>query len=932
MTREPRMSDHGEHVAALFEAAVSLDPEQRSAFLDRACGDEGSVRQEVEELLQADAAASSFLKHPVFHQPTADDTHGSQATIGPYHLLELIGQGGMGEVWLAEQRQPVRRRVAIKLIKVGMDTREVMARFESERQALALMDHPAIAKVFEAGSTPEGRPYFVMEYVAGIPITAYCDKHKLTVRQRMELFIQVCDGVQHAHQKAIIHRDLKPSNILVCEVDGKPMPRIIDFGVAKAISQTLTTATVYTQIGTLIGTLGYMSPEQADSGGENIDTRTDVYSLGAVLFELLAGTLPLDLDKLPYDEVLRRLRDEDVPRPSTRLSALGDKSSLTARNRCADISSLSRLLRGDPDVIALKALEKDRARRYASASGLAADIGRYLRNEPVTAHPPSTMYRARKHIRRHRLGVAMATAGVLLLVAFAIVQTVELKQVARERDRATRERDRADRISQFMTGMFKVSNPSEALGNTVTAREILDKGEKEIDNGLKNEPELQARMMYTMAETYEGLGLLSRTRPLLERALEIQRRVLGPEHSETLRSMATLARVVGDEGHYAEAEKLQRETLEIRRRVLGPEHPDTLASRNSLAGILLYEGHEGEAERLERETLAIRRRVLGSENQDSLASMSLLAYALAGEGRFTESEKLFRETIDIQRRVLGPEHPDTLLSISNLVSTLEGENDYGEAERLSRGALQVQRRVLGPEHADTLYSMSNLAYALMEKGSYAEAEKLQRETLEIQRRVLGPEHPDAIASMENLSGILVAETRYPEAESLNRETLGIIRRVFGPESENSLFRIISLAEILIYQGRYAEAESMIRETLDRGRRLGAQAPLMLTALEDEALNLSHENRYDEAKELYREAIQTADKTGEPSTIAGAWYQFASGAAVAGRHDEALEYLDKAIALGHWAPVVIATDPDLKSLHGNGHFEALIAKAHQRTMM
>jgi eukaryotic-like serine/threonine-protein kinase len=279
MTREPRMPDHGEHVAALFEAAVSLDPGQRSAFLDRACGDEGSLRQEVEELLQADAAAGSFLKHPVFDLPTADDSHGSEAPIGPYHLLELIGQGGMGEVWLAEQKHPVRRRVAIKLIKVGMDTKEVVGRFESERQALALMDHPAIAKVFDAGSTPEGRPYFVMEYVPGLPITDYCDKHKLTIRQRLELFIRVCDGVQHAHQKAIIHRDLKPSNILVCETDGKPVPRIIDFGVSKAISQTLTARTVYTRIGALIGTVGYMSPEQANSDGEDIDTRTDVYSL-----------------------------------------------------------------------------------------------------------------------------------------------------------------------------------------------------------------------------------------------------------------------------------------------------------------------------------------------------------------------------------------------------------------------------------------------------------------------------------------------------------------------------------------------------------------------------------------------------------------------------------------------------------------------------
>ena len=258
------MPDHGEHVAALFEAAVSLDPEQRSAFLDRACGENGSLRQAVEELLQADAAAGSFLKDPMFNLPTADNGHASQAAIGPYTLLELIGQGGMGEVWLAEQRQPVRRRVAIKLIKVGMDTKEVVARFQSERQALALMDHPAIAKVFDAGSTAEGRPYFVMEYVPGLPITDYCDKHKLTIRQRLELFIRVCDGVQHAHQKAIIHRDLKPSNILVSEVDGKPVPRIIDFGVAKAISQTLTTRTVYTRIGALIGTVGYMSPEQAN--------------------------------------------------------------------------------------------------------------------------------------------------------------------------------------------------------------------------------------------------------------------------------------------------------------------------------------------------------------------------------------------------------------------------------------------------------------------------------------------------------------------------------------------------------------------------------------------------------------------------------------------------------------------------------------------
>lgn len=401
----------------LFEAALNLRPEERAAFLEGTCNDNAELRQRVESLL---AGANLPLLH---EQPTEDisSTLGDSSTvvIGPYHLLELIGEGGMGEVWVAEQKQPVRRRVAIKLIKAGMDTREIVARFESERQALALMDHPVIAKVFDAGSTPEGRPYFVMEYVAGTPITEYCDRHKLTVRQRMELFVQVGEGVQHAHQKAIIHRDLKPSNILVTEVDGKPVARIIDFGVAKATSQKLSAGTVYTCAGTLIGTIGYMSPEQADPIREDIDTRADVYSLGAVLYELLTGELPLDFKKLAYEEVLRRLRDQDVPRPSTRVTTIGGGSAIAAKNRASDPPTLVRQLRGDPDAIALKALEKERARRFASASELAADIGHYLRHEPVTAHPPGVAYRARKYLRRHRLGFAVAAiaalAGLLLV-------------------------------------------------------------------------------------------------------------------------------------------------------------------------------------------------------------------------------------------------------------------------------------------------------------------------------------------------------------------------------------------------------------------------------------------------------------------------------------------------------------------------------------
>jgi serine/threonine protein kinase len=761
-----------------------------------------------------------------------------------------------------------------------MDTREVVARFESERQALALMDHPAIAKVFEAGSTPEGRPYFVMEYAAGMPITAYCDKHKLTVRQRLELFILVCEGVQHAHQKAIIHRDLKPSNILVTEVDGKPMPRIIDFGVAKATSQKLSAGTMYTRVGTIVGTLGYISPEQADSAGEDIDTRTDVYSLGVVLYELLVGALPLDFQKLAYDEVLRRLREQDAPRPSTKLSTLGGESAITAQNRGADPLTLVRQLRGDPDSIALKALEKDRARRYATPSDLAADIGRYLRNEPVTAHPPSTAYRARKYIRRHRLGVAVAGAGVLLLVGFAVVQGVQLRNIRRERDRA-------DRVTQFMTGMFKVSNPSEARGNTVTAREILDKASKEIDTGLSNDPELQAKMMYTMADTYLGLGLLPEAQSLLERALEIQRRVLGPRNPDTLRSMSELATVVDREGHPVEAEKLSRETLYLQRRILGPEHPDTLVSMRRLAMALRDEGHLAEAEKLESETLDIQRRVLGPEHPNTLDSMSTLAITLGDEGHYAETEKLEREMLDISRRIHGPEHPETLRAMSILAYTMRGEGRYAEAERLIRETLDVQRRILGPEHQDTLNSMEGLEITLILEGQYAEAEKLQTETLDIQRRVLGREHPNTLDSMSTLAITLMDEGRYAEAEKLVRETLQIERRVLGPEH-----------------------------------------PYTLDALEDDALDLSYERRYGDAEKLFREAILTAGKANRPSALFLAWYGFAEGAAVAGRRDEALEYLGQAVDHGYRYAESMAADPALKSLHGDPRFDALVAKARQ----
>ncbi len=805
-----------ERVKDLFDAALRRDPAERSDFLALACSGDDLLRSEVESLLSA-YARSDQLSRPADFDQYATQKQGPRQ-IGPYRLIRKIGEGGMGQVWLAEQSKPLPRQVAIKLIRAGLYDAQLLRRFHAERESLARMEHPTIAKVFDAGATPEDQPFLVMEYVPGKPITEYCDEKKLTIRQRLELFAEVCDGVQHAHQKAVIHRDLKPGNILVIDIDGKPTPRIIDFGLAKALTEQASGENLLTRSAAVIGTPGYTSPEQWHSTTADVDTRTDVYSLGVILYELLTGELPFDRRlwlEQPMHKTMRQLQEEDAVRPSTKVHSSQQAGSLAER-RAIQPKELVSQLRGDLDWIAMKAIERDRDRRYATPSELAADVRRYLQHEPVLARPASLSYRFQKYVRRHRIAVSAATALVFLLAAFGVNETVQLRRITLERDHAARERDRANRITDFMTGMFKVSDPSEARGNSITAREILDKASKNISTGLARDPQLQAQMAATMGKVYASLGLYPQSQSLLEESVGVSRRALGAEAPDALRVQADLAWILRLEGHYSDAESMLRQTLAAEQHVLGPDSPDTIKCTSNLAVVLSDEGRFDDAESMFRAALEGRIRALGPNHTDTIIARNNLATLLFNQHKFPEAEKLYREVLDVRERTLGSNHPYTLLSMNNLAVTLHSEGNYVEAAKLKRETLEIRKQVLGPEHPDTLLSMSNLADTLMQMNEYSQAETLLRQALTIQQRVLGPENPQTIISMTNLADALIKERRYVEAETLLRSALELQRKVLGPNHPNTAMSIYTLACIQALLGERSPALASLRDALTHG--------------------------------------------------------------------------------------------------------------------
>ncbi len=914
---QPVHSAPGARALDLVERVLEVPVEKRAELLDAECPDP-AVRREVEVLLAADAAAEGFLEGPALER----DEDGSGLEIGPYRLLHKLGEGGMGEVWEAEQVSPVRRRVALKRIRGGMSRADVVARFESERQALAWMSHPNIATVFDAGSDTEGQPYFVMELVEGLPITDYCRHRGLNLHQRLQLFAALCDGVQHAHQKGVLHRDLKPSNLLVVEQDGPqgrkvPVPKIIDFGIAKALHPAAVTSSsveaLETEVGQWMGTPEYMSPEQAEWTRLGVDTRSDVYALGAVLYELLCGHLPFRRDERGLEALRRRIREED-PRPPSALVGEVGEARIEARR-----------LRGDLDCIVLKALEKERGHRYGSAAELAADVRRYLNQQPVSARPPSLRYRLGKWVRRHRRATVL---GAVVLVALLVAAAGVVVGVVRAQREARMARQVATVLEETLAGLDP-GDPRTSAGSPAT---LLALGAERIEAQLGDQPRVRARLLGTVGRIYRNLARYDEARPLLQESLALHLQEYGREHERVGAAHHDLGWLAYANGDYVQAREHFAEALDIHQAVLGIEHPKVAWTLKDLALVLWKDGEPraakpllerarellrpfGDEHSLVADVLYHQGLVLKALDED-VAAVAVLEQALAIHRRLhgdrhpliawdlldlgharrrlegpDAGRPLMQEALDIQREVFGDDHPNVAFPLLLLADLESSAHRLEAAEGYYQQVLDLRRQALGQQHPDLVRPLLGLARLAREAGQLDRAEALLLEARELRELALGGEHPLLAEVLDGQARLAHQRGDFETSVSLFEQALPWIDQTYGVEHVRANRWRINLAWALASARRLPESRALLEDVLDHEASLSATSA---------GRTLLQSGRYNLACVLVAQQ--------QPA--------------------QALEHLRRAVAEGH-AFHGYLDDPDLDPLRQNPEFEVLVAEVRRR---
>jgi serine/threonine-protein kinase len=851
-------SERWQQIETLLDEVLARSPEERTAFLNEACAGDHDLRREIDALLAAEDAVPTFLEADAaaFVAPALDDliaTTVAGRQVGPYRLVRELGHGGMGVVYLAE-REDVGRQVALKLVRGELANPGATERFLFEQRVLARLEHPHIARLYDVGVTADHTPYFAMEYVEGQALNAYCDAHHLGIEARLRLFVTVGQAVQHAHQHFIVHRDLKPSNILVTEDEaGQPQVKLLDFGVAKVLAdaeegvpaQTLTAA------GRRLMTPAYAAPEQIK--GEAITAPTDVYSLGVVLYELLTGQRPYEVTG---PETAQAVLTQDPQRPSTAVSeGRTGTTTETAAARATTVEDLRRRLQGDLDVICLKALQKEPGHRYASAEAFVEDIKRHLAGLPVQAREATMGYRARKFVRRHRVGVAMAAVFVVLIVGFAVAMTVQQQVTAQQRDRAQVEAQKASAVTDFMLGLFEANEPGTTPTDTITARTLLARGIERAAE-MESQPEVQAEMLMTIGRAYRVLGQYDQAEPLLRKALAIQRAHLGDTHTAVAASLEQLGQVLHEQGDYAAADSFHHAALALRRNLFGERHPDVASSLNERGFAHWYQGNFEVADSLNRLALDLALDLLGDEDPRTITMMSDLANIRGEMGDYPAAESLQRDVLALRQRVLGERHVSVADDFSHLGTLMTRQGDYEAADSFYHAALVLYRELLGETHSNVATVVSNLAVVKGYEGDYEAAEQFMREALVLQRRILGDRHPFVATAMDNLGALLALKGEYDTALALHHQGLALRRDLLGAEHPSLATSLSNVANALSYLDRHADAEPLYREALAIKRdALGAEHPEVAKIMYNLAAALHKQRNFAEAESLHREVLR-----------------------------------------------------------------------------